>query len=128
MIEGVLEVANKRLDMIAPCGLDCSKCDIYRAKSEPETMQRILDWFKRERNIDLKPEQVACQGCLGDRSAHWSADCDILRCSADKRGLTSCSSCDEFPCVRLESFASHGPKYAAALERLRGMKKGKSVG
>ncbi len=110
-------------EMLAPCGLDCSKCNIYRAKREPETMQRILDWFKNERKIELKPEQVACQGCLGDRSAHWSADCGILQCSVDQRGLTSCSRCGGFPCEKIESWAARGPKYAAALDRLKAMKK-----
>lgn len=118
-------MACERAEMIAPCGLDCSECDIYRAASEPEARERILAWFKTERKISLKPEQIACQGCLGDRSAHWSPDCGILQCSVDQRGLKSCSTCGEFACDRLETWASHGRKYAAALERLKGMKNAK---
>ena len=115
-------MSEKRAGMIAPCGLDCGECDIRRAKHEPDTMREILEWFAKERGVELKPEQVDCQGCLGDRSAHWSPDCDILACSVDRRGLKSCSECGEFPCARLETWASRSARYAAGLARLRGMR------
>ena len=108
--------------MLAPCGIDCSKCKIHRAKSEPETMKSILDWFKNERKKELSPEQIQCDGCLGDREKHWSADCSILKCSVDDHKLTSCSSCGEFPCGRLEKWAQAGTKYTEALGRLKEMR------
>lgn len=111
-------------DMIAPCGLDCSKCSIYRAKDEPETMQGIIDWFYKDKGVKFVPEQVKCGGCLGDRSIHWSSDCDILRCSVDDRGLTSCSACQEMPCQRLETWSKYGRNYADAVDRLKRMKSG----
>ena len=111
------------MPLIAPCGLDCSKCLIYRAKDEPEAMKDVLDWYRNERKIDMSPEQVVCEGCLGDRAKHWSADCDILRCSVDDHKVNSCSDCGEFPCERLEKFTERGPKYSKALKKLREMKK-----
>ncbi len=111
--------------MIAPCGIDCSLCDIRRAKSEPELMEKILVWFKNERKLDLKPEQITCDGCLGDRSHHWSADCGILKCSVDEHKLQSCSDCGEFPCERLEKWTKGDAGYAKALGRLKEMRKGK---
>jgi len=108
--------------LIAPCGIDCSTCSIYRAKDEPEVMKEILDWFRNVRKVELSPEQVRCEGCLGDRAKHWSADCDILQCSVDNRKINSCSDCGDFPCDRLEKWAQHGPKYAKALDMLREMK------
>jgi len=112
-------------NMLAPCGIDCSACDIRRAKSEPELLKNILDWFKNERKLDLKPEQITCDGCLGDRSKHWSADCSILKCSVDDHGLDSCSDCAEFPCERLEKWAERDARYAEAFGRLQEMRKGK---
>lgn len=116
-------MARQRNDMIAPCGLDCSACDIYRAQSEPETLKKIMDWLLNVRHIDLKPEQVACGGCLGDRAQHWSADCGLLKCAVDQRRLTSCSQCEDFPCGDLTSHAAQDPGYMAALERLTTMRK-----
>lgn len=108
--------------MLAPCGIDCSMCEIRRAQSEPETMKSILNWFKDKRNLELKPEQIFCGGCPGDRSRHWSADCWILKCSVDDRRLTSCSDCGDFPCGRLEEWAKGNAGYGKALARLKEMK------
>ncbi len=110
-------------EMLAPCGIDCSKCRIRNAKSQPEIMKSVLDWFRDERNIDLAPEKVACDGCLGDRGKHWSAECGILKCSVDDHRLASCSDCSEFLCERLLRWGQAGPKYAAAVDRLKGMRK-----
>jgi hypothetical protein len=109
-------------DLLAPCGLDCSTCSIFRAKDDPRAMKEILDWFVKERGVELPPEKVRCGGCLGDRSIHWSAGCDILKCSVDERGLQSCSACPEMPCERLEKWATYGARYAGAVNRLKRMK------
>ncbi|MGE5594000.1 MAG: DUF3795 domain-containing protein [Betaproteobacteria bacterium] len=107
--------------MIAPCGLNCGACDIFRAPGDPETMKRILRWFEKERGLKLREEDVRCDGCLGDRSKHWSADCWILRCSVDDNGLRSCAECSRFPCARLEEWAGSDDGYRKALERLKSM-------
>lgn len=109
-------------EMIAPCGLNCAACTIYRAKSEPNVMNAILKWFREERKRELAPEKIHCDGCLGDRSRHWSADCGILKCVVDEHGLDSCSRCNEFPCGRLETWAQKDAGYAGALGNLKAMK------
>jgi hypothetical protein len=63
-----------------------------------------------------------CQGCRGDRAVHWSADCPILVCCVDERGLQSCSACDAFPCARLTDRARENARYTAALQRLEEMR------
>ena len=111
--------------MIAPCGLDCSVCDIYRAQSEPEILKQLVDWFINVRKVDpkdLKPEQITCAGCLGDRAVHWSPTCGFLKCSVDERGLTSCAECGDFPCENLTAHAAKNARYTAALERLKGIR------
>lgn len=105
--------------LIAPCGLDCSKCDIYRARSEPVIMAEVLEWFERERNLRLKPEQIRCGTCLGDRSRHWSPGCGILKCCVDDKGFMSCAECRDMPCEQLESFAARSKRYADAVARLK---------
>jgi len=60
---------------LSACGLNCAKCDIYMASHGDEGMRAsIVDWFRDERNVNLKPEQVRCEGCMGDPERHWSPD------------------------------------------------------
>lgn len=94
--------------MIAPCGFDCRECDILRAQSEPEAMAQVLGWFEKERNLKIRPEQIRCGGCSGERSVHWSADCKILRCCVDEKKFGSCASCPSMPCGLLQGLAGRG--------------------
>lgn len=114
-------MAKDNEEMLAVCGLDCGKCDIRRAQSDPEIMKKLLDWFNRDVPGKVKPEQIKCGGCLGDRSIHWSGDCDILTCAVEGKSIRSCARCGEFACERLVKWASVGPKYGEALARLRSL-------
>lgn len=60
-----LSVAEEKAEMIAVCGIDCSDCDIRRAKSDPETMDDVIKWFREKLNKELVLEQVCCDWCLG---------------------------------------------------------------
>jgi hypothetical protein len=108
--------------MIAACGLDCTECDIFQAADNPEIAQRIVDWFARERGIEVKPEDVHCEGCKDDRAKHWSADCWILEYCVDDKGLESCYECADLPCQRMNEWAKGSERYSDALERLKGMR------
>lgn len=115
---------NKENQMIAVCGIDCNMCDIHEAPDNPKVAQEIVDWFKKERNEDVKIEDLHCSGCKGDRTNHWSADCWILQCCVDKKDLEFCYDCDEFPCEKLVDWSKGCEGYGVALERLKKMKKG----
>ena len=108
--------------MIAACGLNCTECDIRLATDDSEIAQQTADWFDRELGIKLKVEDIRCEGCKGDRARHWSADCWILRCCVDDKGLEFCYECEDFPCQQLNEWASGSERYSDALERLREMK------
>jgi hypothetical protein len=115
---------NKRNEMLAVCGLDCGGCDILQATSHPEIAKKIADWFKKERNEDVKLEDIHCSGCKGDRTNHWSPNCWILQCCVDNKGLGFCYECGEFPCDKLVEWSKTGKDYGKALNRLKEMKKG----
>jgi len=115
---------NKRNEMLAVCGLDCGGCDIFQATSHLEIAQKIVDWFKKERNEDVKLEDIHCLGCKGDRTKHWSADCWILKCCVDEKGLEFCCECDMFPCEKLVQWSKGSKEYGDALNRLKEMRKG----
>jgi hypothetical protein len=108
-------------EMIAVCGLECHKCDILQATSDPKVAQEIADWFKKERNEDMKLEGIRCLGCKGDRAKHWSPDCWILRCCVDQKGLEYCYECGEFPCEKLTDWSKGSKRYGEALDRLERM-------
>ena len=112
--------------MMAVCGLDCETCEIRLAPADPAAAQAVVDWFRREgwlSDDEGMPEvierEMYCTGCLGDRDTHWSADCWILACCVDRRGLGNCSECEDFACDRLVQWARQNAGYGAALARLR---------
>jgi hypothetical protein len=107
---------------IAPCGLDCAACDIYRAPQCPEVAQGVVDWLRDERGIECGTDTIRCGTCRGDRAACWSEDCEIRACCVDDRKLQSCHQCAEMPCERLTTWARQGEHHAMALERLQAMK------
>ena len=112
--------------ILAACGLVCNECDIFLAENDPQLAREIVDWFQKERNLDLKVEQVGCSGCKGDRSSHWSPDCDILNCCVDEKILEFCYQCGNFPCDKLTNRAKQNSRYREALNRLTRMKEEES--
>jgi hypothetical protein len=104
---------------IAACGIDCAACDIRLAPTDPAIRLRIVDWLRTSRHVKVKPEDIRCSGCRGDRALHWSPDCWILHCCVDERGHAFCSDCSDFPCERLVSWSGQNEGYGRALKRLK---------
>jgi hypothetical protein len=114
---------SKPSDLVAACGLDCKECDILRATDSPELAHSIADWFKEREAPEIRPQDIHCLGCKGDRAQHWSANCWILECCVDKKGLQFCYQCQGFPCDRPKEWAKEDKRYEEALGRLKGMKR-----
>jgi len=108
---------------ISVCGLNCAVCDIHKAGHGDEKLRdEIVEWFKKERNKTVRPEQIRCEGCKDSLDAHWSPDCRMMLC-AKKRGVEHCFQCEEFPCGFLEEFSSDGvPHHKRTVENLKKMK------
>ena len=104
---------------MAACGIECFKCDMFQTSTDPKLAQHIADWFKKERNEEVKPENIHSSGCRGERTKHWSPDCWILKCCVDDKGLEFCNECSEFPCVKLVDWSKTDKGYGAALNRLK---------
>jgi hypothetical protein len=101
MIEGKGEI-------MGACGLDCASCEIRRLPFDAEAAAKTVAWFRQEGWLEESEgvkealvRSMYCQGCLGDRSRHWSADCWILQCCVDRKHLQFCAECGDFPCPRL---------------------------
>lgn len=115
--------------MIAPCGIDCGKCDIRLLPFDPSAAERVIAWYKNmgwigddEGVEEALEKEMYCKGCPGDRKIHWSPDCHILKCCVDQHGLNNCSQCVDFVCDYLSSWSQKSEKYARAVELLREMR------
>ena len=106
--------------------MNCNTCPIPRIHADLETAQKWVGQF-REWNM-LKEGEGAkeimargpyCISCHSDRSLHWSADCWILKCCVDDKGLDNCSQCDEFPCEGLIKRCDTSPGYDKVLDNLK---------
>jgi hypothetical protein len=96
---------------------------MYQAGHGNEKLRdEIVEWFRKERNETVKPEQIMCEGCRGSLEVHWSSDCKMMLC-AKKRGHEYCFQCIDFPCQLLKEFSSDGiPHHKRTVENLMKMK------
>jgi len=89
-------VIDKSLWDISVCGLNCAKCKL-----------RIAD---------------KCGGCRGPVERNWSPKCEFRPC-AEAKGHRYCFECAEFPCDKIEAFASDGhDHHRLAVENMKRMK------
>lgn len=89
----------------APCGLNCSKCDMYLATltdSDALRMEIAEKWTKLF-DYPFQKEDINCDGCLsGGRMGIYCRDlCEIRPCALAK-GLTDCARCPDYICEKLQ--------------------------
>ena len=100
-------------DFIAPCGLYCGVCAIYKAHRDnnQKFKERLAALYKGEvsgkgtlpGSETLSPEKIRCNGCLSDDLFMHCKQCDIRACTKE-RGYAGCHQCDEFPCRHIDNF------------------------
>ena len=101
-------------EMLAACGLDCGPCPIRQIPLDAGAAKEAIEWFKSmgwlkeaEGVAEAIERKMYCNGCQGDRSIHWSADCVIMVCCVDGKGQQHCGQCSELmSCDKLEAFAN----------------------
>jgi hypothetical protein len=115
-------------EMLAACGLDCGPCPIRRIPFDAEAAAKMVAWFRQmgwleeaEGVAEAVERGMYCNGCQGDRSVHWSDNCEILLCCVDEKHQQHCGQCSELmSCDKLEAFASGGDAHhREAVDRLR---------
>ena len=114
---------------LGACGIDCNGCPIPKIHTERKIAEQ---WVKQFKEWDvLKADEGAdeiiargpyCIECRGDRSVHWSANCWILKCCVDEKGLQNCSECADFPCQKLVVWSQEHEGNQKALETLKHLK------
>jgi hypothetical protein len=112
-------------DVIAPCGLNCSRCAVHRAPGDPALMARVIIRAQKERGLSLAPDKVHCGTCYGDLVDHWSPNCNIRMCCVDVKRHSSCSHCHDFPCGTLMGWCDGDPRRSEAFQRLKRLRREK---
>lgn len=116
--------------MIAACGLDCTGCNLFLAKTDEKSAASLVEWFKQEGWLkahegakEIMDRGPYCLGCHGDQSIQWSGgECWIRKCCVVDKGLKFCSECQQFPCAKLSDWSRQNARYTAAMDRLRLMR------
>ena len=94
--------------MTAPCGVDCFNCHMYLARENKELRAEIA------KSMDLPYDKAVCKGCRGEKGmpvirSSDAAICDIYQCT-EKKGISFCSDCSDFPCDKLHPLADEASK------------------
>ncbi len=109
--------------MIGVCGLNCARCDIYRAShGDDEGRLAIQRQFKEKRGLEVPLDKIGCDGCRCPPEKNWSDDCAMQRCATEK-GHIHCSECGDFVCDKLKAFAADGSEnHMKTVENLKEMR------
>lgn len=90
----------KEIELIAPCGLYCTNCAYFVARTDENLRSKIA-----ERQSIAVEEVPVCAGCRPMRGRVKAAGgepiCETYACAIDDKKVVYCYECDEFPCLKL---------------------------
>jgi len=108
-------------EMIAYCGLICSKCPTFLAtlNNDDAAREKTAAYYSEKFGFNLKPEDINCDGCLSDggKLIAYCQTCQIRKCCRDK-GLDNCAVCEDQPCDKLAEFHKLSPDARAHFDSL----------
>ncbi len=113
-------------NIIAYCGIDCSKCEAYSATQANDriALESIAEkWRKQFHAEGITAESVMCDGCTrdGKKSGYCNDMCAIRKCAAGK-AVPNCAHCSEYEsCNELQTFFAY-PGTAEAKAMLDGIR------
>ena len=86
-------------EYLSPCGMYCSVCSVRAAdrNNDRKLKEGIAPFF------GTSPENIACEGCMSKKTFQFAKACPIRAC-AQKKGLTGCHQCADFPCDNVKNF------------------------
>jgi len=115
-------------NLAAVCGLFCGACEFFRA-GQDHTLPKRQEFLQRvaARLGYLALDSFRCDGCLGQgHLTPWCRNCEIKLCPALQFGMTRCSDCPDFPCLRVSNFNDDGMQHHA--EVLKNLRRFKEIG
>jgi hypothetical protein len=109
-------------EMIAFCGLVCTKCPAYIAKKEDnnELRKETAEKWSKDFNSEIKPEDVNCDGCLTTDGVviQYCNMCEIRKCGLEKK-VQNCAYCNEYICEKLEKWFKNVPTAKEVLDKVK---------
>ena len=110
-------------DMIAYCGINCSKCPTFIATLNDSNSERkdVAEKWSKEFNVSIKPEDINCDGCLAttERIFNYCKVCNIRKCGT-KREVKNCAYCEDYACEKLNKFHERAaPEVKQTLEEIK---------
>lgn len=114
-------------EMIAYCGLDCSKCDAFIATQAGNIAQKekIAERWSRELNMEFTSEDITCDGCKSERLSRWCQNVCKVRPCAVGNGVSTCANCNAYACENLNEILSDEPEAKAVLDEIRKLYSGR---
>ena len=86
-----------KIELTAPCGLDCFNCPAFESNITEEYKTQVSGFLKIPR------EETSCKGCRDEKGYCRFATgkhCATWDCVQEK-GVTYCYECNDFPCKLL---------------------------
>ena len=86
-----------RIELTAPCGLDCFNCPAYEGLITEEYKKQVAEF------LQIPVEDTPCKGCRREKGNCRFAtgrQCATWHCVQEK-GVAFCYECAEFPCKML---------------------------
>lgn len=108
--------------MIAFCGLICTECPAFIAtqNNDEEGRIKVADTWSKQFNMEIKPENVICDGCLAfdKRLCGYCRICEIRKCALEKK-VQNCAYCNEYMCEGISEFFNYAPEAKQVLEEIK---------
>ena len=83
--------------LIAYCGLDCEKCEAYKATvtNNDDLRKKVAENWSKLNNVTITPEMINCVGCRTDgiKTPFCANLCPIRQCAL-KKEYETCGDCD----------------------------------
>jgi Protein of unknown function (DUF3795) len=86
----------ERLNLVAPCGIDCGICELYTCRNDARLFSALM-----LRGIPM--DKIPCDGCrsIGGNCPVIKGECETSKCVTEKK-VEYCFECSEFPCAKLQ--------------------------
>jgi len=114
-------------NVIAFCGIDCSKCPalIAHQNNDHKLREKTAPEWSKMFDHNFKPEEIDCVGCTVSEGVHigYCAMCEIRKCGVGKK-VETCAHCDEYICAKLEGWFKNVPDAKKTLDEIRKNRKG----
>ncbi|MDQ7824064.1 MAG: DUF3795 domain-containing protein [Candidatus Eremiobacteraeota bacterium] len=87
-----------RRDLVGTCGFYCGSCAVHISyKKGIEYQRKLASALSTHMGKPVAVTEIQCRGCRSLDRDSWGKRCTIRPC-AEKKGITYCHECPEFPC------------------------------